>query len=86
MSANFDGAIDGGKGRRGQRTLLTWSLALTIGGLGTCQFHRALFSSGSDSLPGDRGVARSFVYLAEQLVPGCFGASRSSFAPDVLSG
>ena len=48
-----------------RQRLLTWSLALSLGALGTCLFHIALFSSGFELFPGDRGDARTFVYLAE---------------------
>ncbi|MCI0562918.1 MAG: hypothetical protein MN733_30930, partial [Nitrososphaera sp.] len=68
MNINSYGTADGRNERRGQgkgRRLLTWSLVLTLGALGTYQFHIALFSSGFDLFPGDRGDARSFVYLAE---------------------
>lgn len=51
--------------RKKRQDLLTWLLALTIGALGTFQFHGALFSSGFDLFPGDRGDARTFVYIAE---------------------
>jgi hypothetical protein len=40
-------------------------LALSLGALGTWQFHIALFSSGFDLFPGDQGDARSYVYIAE---------------------
>ena len=48
-----------------RQRLLTWSLALSLGALGTCLFHIALFSSGFELFPGDRGDARHFVYFAE---------------------
>jgi hypothetical protein len=70
MSPNFHETAYGGNEWRGQRkgqTLLIWSLALILGALGTWRFHIdiALFSSGFDLFPGDRGDARAFVYLAE---------------------
>lgn len=40
-------------------------LALALGLLGTAAWHRPLLASGFDRLPGDRGDARQFVYLAE---------------------
>ncbi|MGH7801691.1 MAG: hypothetical protein ACREOW_13880 [Thermodesulfobacteriota bacterium] len=68
MNINSYGTVDRGNERRGKgkgRRLLTWSLVLSLGALGAWQFHSALFSSGFDLFPGDRGDARSFVYLAE---------------------
>lgn len=60
---------DGGNTRRRERgkwrSFLTWSLVLVLGALGTCLFHIALFPSGFDYFPGDRGDARAFVYIAE---------------------
>src|SRR5882672_7359539 len=47
------------------RSLLIVLLVLVLGMLGTLLFHIALFSSGFDRFPGDRGDARFFVYLAE---------------------
>jgi hypothetical protein len=51
--------------QRKLRTLLIWSFALAPGVLGTVHFHGALFFSGFDLFPGDRGDARLMVYLAE---------------------
>jgi hypothetical protein len=68
MSLNIYGTEEGKNEWRRQgigRRLLAWSLVLTLGALGTYQFHIAIFSSGFDLFPGDRGDARSFVYLAE---------------------
>lgn len=68
MNINSYGTVDRGNERLGKgkgRRLLTWSLVLSLGALSAWQFHSALFSSGFDLFPGDRGDARSFVYLAE---------------------
>jgi hypothetical protein len=78
MNINSYGTVDGRNERRGLRkgrTLLIWSLALTLGALGTWQFHIALFSSGFDLFPGDRGDARAFVYLAEHWYQALLGHS-----------
>src|SRR5262247_2529271 len=72
-----------------RQRLLTWSLALSLGALGACLFHIALFSSGFELFPGDRGDARFFVYLAEHwyqvfsghgelLSPGMFHPAKES--------
>jgi hypothetical protein len=47
------------------RTLLTWSLVITLGTLGTCGFHIPLFFSGFELFPGSRGDGRASVYLVE---------------------
>jgi hypothetical protein len=42
------------RGQRKERTLLTWSFALTLGVLGTWHFHSALFHSSNPILyPGN---------------------------------
>ena len=40
-------------------------LGLLVGMLGTVAWHRPLFTSGLDRIPGDRGDARANVYLVE---------------------
>ncbi|MDQ2974166.1 MAG: hypothetical protein M3R69_01995 [Acidobacteriota bacterium] len=68
MTSNPDSGLQHGPKRQGGneiRRLTPWLFALTVGLIGTWQFHIVQFASHFDLFPGDRGDARLVTFLLE---------------------
>jgi hypothetical protein len=76
MTSNPDSGLQHGPKRQGGneiRRLTPWLFALTVGLIGTWQFHIVQFASHFDLFPGDRGDARLVTFLLEHWYQVCRG-------------
>lgn len=66
-----------------KRNLAEWLVVLTLGTIGTVQYHRVQFVSRLDTFFGDRGDARGMVYFCEHWYQALLGKA-DLFSPGIF--